>query len=140
MVRKALTTARRKAVAAGVAPHLEGDITRPHDLGLGDGYALLLDFGCFHTLPEDRRRAYVTSVSSLAAPGATLMLCGFKWPPKAAPMHAGVTIDEVRQRFGEAGWRLARAEPISADPEMAVARKAANRFELWCYHLTRDST
>jgi SAM-dependent methyltransferase len=141
MVRKALTTARRKAAAAGVAPRfVEGDVTRLHDLGVGDGYALLLDFGCFHTLPEDRRRAYVTSVSRVAALGATLMLCGFKRPPKTAPMHAGITIDEVRQRFTEAGWRLVRAEPTSADPEMAVARRAAARFELWCYHLTRDST
>jgi hypothetical protein len=55
-------------------------------------------------------------------------------------MHAGMTIDEVRQRFGEAGWQVVRAEPTSADPEMAVARRAADHFELWCYQLTRDST
>lgn len=101
---------------------------------------MLLDFGCFHTLPDDRRRTYVTNVSRVAAPGATLLLCGFKRPPKAAPIHAGITVDEVRQRFSEAGWRLVSAEPTSADPEMAVARRAANHFELWCYQLKRDST
>ncbi len=141
MVRKALTTARRKATAAGVAPRfVEGDVTRLHDLGIGDGYTLLLDFGCFHTLPEDRRPAYVTSVSRVAAPGATLLLCGFKRPPTTAPMHAGMTLDEVRQRFSEAGWRVLRAEPTSADSQTAVARRAAAHFELWCYQLTRDST
>jgi ubiquinone/menaquinone biosynthesis C-methylase UbiE len=141
MVGKALTTARRKATAAEVAPRfVMGDATRLHDLRVGDGYTLLLDFGCFHTLPKDRRPAYVDSVSRVAAPGATLLLCGFKRPPKTAPMHAGMTIEEARQRFGEAGWRVVGAEPISADPQMAVARRAAARFELWCYRLTRDST
>jgi SAM-dependent methyltransferase len=141
MVRKALTAARRKATAAGVAPRfVEGDVTRLHDLGIGDGYALLLDFGCFHTLPEDRRSAYVTSVSRVATPGATLLLCGFKRPPITAPMHAGMALEEVHQRFSEAGWRVVRAEPTSAEAQTAVARRAAAHFELWCYQLTHDST
>ena len=117
MVPNALTAARHKARAAGVAPRfVEGDVTRLHELRVGDGYNLLLDFGCFHTLPEDRRPGYVTSVSRIAAPGATLMLFGFKRPPKAAPMHAGITVDEVRQRFGEAGWRLLSAGPATTMP------------------------
>jgi SAM-dependent methyltransferase len=141
MVSKALATARRNAKAAGVAPRfIQGDVTRLHDLGVGDGYTLLLDFGCFHTLPADRRPAYVTSVSGAAAPGATLMLCGFKRPPITAPMHAGLTVDEVRQRFGGAGWRLVSAERTSAEGQVAVARRAADHYELWCYQLTRDST
>jgi hypothetical protein len=59
-----LAIARRYATAAGVAPRLiHGDVTRLADLGVGDGYTLLLDFGCFHTLPDDQRPAYVTAVS-----------------------------------------------------------------------------
>ena len=53
-----------------------------------------------HTLPEDRRPGYVTSVSRVAAPGATLMLFGFKRPPKAAPMHAGITVDKFAPFLG----------------------------------------
>ncbi|UXA08889.1 methyltransferase domain-containing protein [Mycobacterium sp. SMC-2] len=141
MVPKALAAARRKSAAAGVAPRfVQGDVTRLHDLGIGGGYTLLLDFGCFHTLPEDRRCAYVTSISRVAAPGATLLLWGFKRPPPTAPMHAGMTLDEVRQRFGETGWRVVCAEPTSADSQTAVARRAAAHFELWWYQLTRDST
>src|SRR5438105_6425695 len=50
MVPKALAMARRKAAAAGVSPRfVEGDVTRLRDLEIGDGYDLLLDFGCFHT-------------------------------------------------------------------------------------------
>lgn len=91
--------------------------------------------GCFHTLPEDQRSAYVTEVSHAAAPSATFLLYGFSRPPKAAPMHAGLTLDEVRQRFGPAGWQLAHAEPSSTATIRIRAGNAANRFELWRYQL-----
>ena len=136
MVPKALATAHRNATAAGVAPRfIQGDVTRLNDLGVGDGYTLLLDFGCFHTLPDDRRPAYVTSVSGAAAPGATLLLYGFTRPPKAAPLHAGVTAGEVQQRFGQAGWQLIDAKPTSAETPRAT--RADERFELWHYRLRR---
>ena len=137
-VPKALATARRDAAAPGVAPRLvQGDVTRLPDLGVGSGYTLLLDFGCFHTLPEDRRPAYVAGVSQAAAPGATLLLYGFRRPPRAAPMHAGVTTDEVQQRFSGAGWELVNAERTSAETIRIAARRAADRFELWRYQLQR---
>jgi SAM-dependent methyltransferase len=136
MVPRALGTARRNAAAAGVSPRfLEGDVTRLRDLGSGDGYTLVLDFGCFHTLPEDERSRYVTEVSGAAAPGATLLLYGFRRPPKAAPMHAGLTVEEVRQRFAPAGWQLVSADHTSAETISIRARLAANRFELWRYQL-----
>ena len=136
----ALATARRDATAAGVAPRLvHGDVTRLQDLGVGDGYTLLLDFGCFHTLPGDRRAAYVVGVTEAAAPGATLLLYGFRRPPKAAPMHAGVTTDEVQQRFSSAGWKLVSAQRTSADTIGVAARRAADRFEIWRYELQRRS-
>lgn len=137
-VPKALATARRGATAAGVAPRfVQGDVTRLHELGVGDGYALLVDFGCFHTLPEDRRPAYVAGVSEAAAPGATLLIYGFRRPPKAAPMHAGVTTDEVQQRFSRAGWELANAERMPPETLGIGVRRTADRFELWRYQLRR---
>lgn len=139
MVSHALATARRSATAAGLSPRfLEGDVTRLHDLGVGDGYTLVLDFGCFHTLPEDQRSAYVTEVSNAAAPGATYLLYGFRRPPKAAPMHAGLTVDEVQERFVPAGWQLVSAGRTSADTISIRASNAANRFELWRYQLRRN--
>jgi SAM-dependent methyltransferase len=138
MVPKALATARRHAAAAGVAPRFVlGDVTRLHDLGIGEGYSLLLDFGCFHTLPEDRRPAYVASVSEAAAPGATLLLYGFRRPPKGAPIHAGLTTDEVQQRFSRFGWDLVSADRTSA--ETPTVRRADERFELWRYQLRRNT-
>jgi SAM-dependent methyltransferase len=139
MVSQALATAHRNATAAGVSPSfLEGDVTRLHDLGVGDGYTLVLDFGCFHTLPEDQRSAYVTELSNVAAPGATYLLYGFRRPPKAAPMHAGLTVDEVQERFVPAGWQLVSAGRTSADTISIRASNAANRFELWGYRLHRN--
>ncbi|MDP4510051.1 class I SAM-dependent methyltransferase [Nonomuraea turcica] len=141
MVPKALAAARRNATAAGVAPRfIEGDVTRLHDLGVGDGYTLLVDFGCFHTLPEDRRPAYVTSVSQAATSRARLLLYGFSRPPKAAPMRADLTVEEVRQRFSHAGWELLSAERASAEALGIGVRRADDRFELWCYQLQRLSS
>jgi SAM-dependent methyltransferase len=139
MVPRALAIARRNATAAGVAPRfIQGDVTRLDGLGVGDGYTLLLDFGCFHTLPDDLRPAYITGVSNAAAPDATLLLYGFRRPPKVAPLHAGVTPDEVQHRFGPAGWQVVNADRSTA--ETPVVPRAADRFELWRYQLQRTTT
>jgi SAM-dependent methyltransferase len=138
MVPKALAIARRKAAAAGVSPRfVEGDVTRLRDFGVGDGYALLLDFGCFHTLPPDRRDAYVESVSEAAAPGSTFLLFGFARPPKLAPMQAGMTREEVRERFDDNRWELVSAERMSADAIEVAGRRVDQSFEVWRYRLRR---
>jgi SAM-dependent methyltransferase len=137
MVPKALSIARRKA-AAGVPPRfLEGDVTRLQDFGIGGGYTLLLDFGCFHTLPRDRRDAYGQSVSEAAAPGAMFLLYGFKRPPRLAPMLAGLTAEEVRDRFASNRWLLLSAEPVWIDEMRAVGRRVDETFEVWRYRLRR---
>ena len=74
MVPQALATARQKATAAGVSPRfLKGDVTRLHDLGVGDGYTLVLDFGCFHTLP--RTSAAATSPKCPTPPRQAPLFC-----------------------------------------------------------------
>src|ERR1700736_6409338 len=136
MVPKALAIARRKAAAAGVSPHfVEGDVTRLRDFGVGDGYTLLLDFGCFHTLPQDRRDAYVQSVSEVAAPGAMFLLYGFKRPPRLAPMQAGLTAQEGAERFSDNRWDVIGAEPVRAEEIRAVGRRVDEPFEVWRYRL-----
>ena len=139
MVPRALAIARRKAAAAGVRPRfVEGDVTRLRELGVGAGYSLLLDFGCFHTLPLDLRGAYVESVSAVAATGATFLLYGFARPPRLAPMPAGVSLTEVRERFASA-WELERADESTA-AAIGVARGRADRsFPLWRFRLRRRS-
>jgi hypothetical protein len=94
---------------------VRGDATRLHELGIGEDFTLLLDFGCFHTLPFDLREGYVESVTAVAAPGATLLIHGFARPPRLAPMRAGLTPDEVRERFERRGWQAVCARRVSAD-------------------------
>lgn len=138
MVPKALAMARRKAAAAGVSPRfIEGDATRLQDFGVGGDYDLVLDFGCFHTLPADRRDAYVDSVSAAAASGATFLLFGFTRPPRMAPMRAGLSTEEVRARFDGGRWELLDAERKFTQPLQVAGRRADDLFELWGYRLRR---
>ena len=136
MVPEALALARRNAAAIGVrANFVKGDVTRLQD-SVDGPFDLLLDFGCFHTLPSDQRAAYVECVSAVAARGATFLLYGFARPPRLAPMQAGISLDEVRERFGRA-WEIVSAERSSA-AAIQVARTRADRaFELWRFRLRR---
>lgn len=135
MVPKALARARRRAMAAGVTPRfVNGDATRLRELGVGDGFTLLLDFGCYHTLPEDRRPVYAEGLSEIAAPGATLLLYGFTRPPRAAPMYSRVSTQEVEERFG-AWWELVSSKRSSVGDLDVAGRRADDLFELWSYRL-----
>jgi hypothetical protein len=137
MVPKALARARRRAAAAGVTPRfVNGDATRLRELGVGDGFTLLLDFGCYHTLPEDRRSVYAQGLSEVAAPGATLLLYGFTRPPRAAPMYSRVSSQEVEERFGP-WWDLVSSKPSSVGNLDVAGRRADDLFEVWSYRLHR---
>jgi SAM-dependent methyltransferase len=138
MVPDALAIARRKAAAKGVrADFVHDDVTRLSELVQG-AFDLLLDFGCFHTLPPDQRLIYANCVSAVAAPGATFLLYGFARPPRLAPMPAGISLDEVRERFA-GDWEIVSAEQTSA-AAIHVARTRADRsFELWRFRLRRKT-
>ena len=138
LVPEALELARRRATEAGVAPRfVQGDATRLAECGVQGPFALVLDFGCLHTLPQDLRAAYVACVSAVTSPGATLLLYGFARPPMFSPMTAGLTAAEVRQLFGESGWEVVRADSVDRDA-IRVARARVDRsFELWRYQLVR---
>lgn len=124
MVPEALAIARRHAAGAGGrASFVQGDVMRLGDVVQGS-FDLLLDFGCFHTLPPDQRPAYVDCVSAVAAPGATLMLYSFARPPRLAPLQAGISLDEVRERFCR-DWEMVSAEQTSAAAELRTS------MELW---------
>jgi hypothetical protein len=99
-------------------------------------FDLLLDFGCFHTLPPDLRALYVDNVATVAAPGATFLLYGFARPPRLAPMPAGISLDEVRERFGR-DWEIVKAERTSATAIQVAGRRADRDFELWRFQLRR---
>jgi SAM-dependent methyltransferase len=140
IVSEAVALARRNAHAAGVnVRFVEGDATRLQELGLGEPFDLIVDFGCMHTLPPDLRPAYVHGVSAMAAPGATLLLYGFARPPRLAPMQAGLTEAEVRKRFSVAGWDVLKAEHVVDDPIVVARARVDRSFQLWRYLLHRQA-
>ena len=120
---RAVAAARRKAASAGVSLRiLEGDVTRLETLGIGDGYRLLFDLGCYHSIPEASRPGYARAVTAAAAPGATLLMFGFA--PHQMPVGPrGFTRDELESRFPD--WTIESAE------------RGTDRMETWWFRLRR---
>jgi len=139
LVPRALDIARRRASKAGVSPRfLLGDTTRLGDAGVGDGYDLLIDYGCYHTLPRDRRDAYAEGATKVAGPDATFLLLGFEHP--RFPMESGISPAEVRDRFGRRGWEVLgeeRVEPGAIPPLKFRSQVVAAHFGLRAYRLRR---
>jgi SAM-dependent methyltransferase len=103
-VPRALKTAKLKAPGATL---LIGDVTRLEDLGVRGPFDLMLDIGCFHSIPDDRRDAYAHEAARVAAPGATFLLFAFG---EKAPSGVGASEDELRRRF-EGDFDFAEVTP-----------------------------
>ena len=105
----AVEVASRNAATLGVpARFVEGDVTRLPDLDIGGKFNLFMDGGCFHTIPPGRRDAYGESVTAVAAPGARLIMVGFRLPP-----GAGTHGDKLLERLP--GWRLVHEDRVPAE-------------------------
>ncbi len=75
-VGKAVRKARQKARQAGIqANFYTDDVT--HLDHIEGSFDLILDMGCFHSLPPDDRPAYITNVERLLAPQGTYLLYAF---------------------------------------------------------------
>jgi SAM-dependent methyltransferase len=106
-VPQALNTARLKAPGARL---LVGDVTKLADLGVSGPFDLLLDLGCFHSIPEPRREAYVDQAAKVAAPGATFLMFAFG---EKGPGGVHAPEAEIRRRFGGA-FDVAQVTPGAA--------------------------
>jgi SAM-dependent methyltransferase len=103
-VPRALKTAKLKAPGATL---FIGDVTRLEDMGVNGPFDLMLDIGCFHSIPDDRRDAYAVEAARVAAPGATFLLFAF-----GEKGRCGVAAPEaeIRHRF-EGDFDLAEVIP-----------------------------
>lgn len=128
-VPRAIAMARRKAAAAGVSPRLVvGDVTRLPETLHDGGFGLLLDLGCFHSIPDERRDAYVRGVSKAATSGATMLLFGFvrgARPSRLGPR--GLAAGEIAARFA-GDWDL--VSDVKGQPFMSA--------DVYWYTLRRD--
>jgi|SRR5580693_3033737 SAM-dependent methyltransferase len=102
MLGRAIDKARSRAVgAAGSATFIHGDVTKLGDLGVGDGYNLIVDSGCYYGLSGHQREAYAAGVTRVAAKDALLLMAGFTKMPGTG---AGIGEDDLRRRFN--GWHV----------------------------------
>lgn len=118
MLGRAIDKARSRAFgAAASARFIQGDVTRVKDLGIGDGYSLIVDSGCYYGLSGGQRDAYAAGVSRVAAEEALLLMAGFT---KIPGMGAGIDEDDLRQRFD--GWQVHTNAKVSVDEIMRHTR------------------
>jgi hypothetical protein len=93
-----------------------GDVTRLHELPIEPGFDLLLDQGCFHSLPEGAQETYAREITRMARSGATYLLYAFGHQPEGRRrgfFPKGITPDEVRARFSD--FAMVEARP-GTDP------------------------
>jgi SAM-dependent methyltransferase len=128
-VAQAIEGARERASAAGVEVRwVLGDVTRLETLGLGEGYDLVLDRGCFHGLTEEERARTAAGVSALTAPGARLLLFAFQ-PRRLGLGPSGLTADQLEGHF--AGWSIVSSTPeVEAKPPWWIGDVKPQWYEL----------
>jgi SAM-dependent methyltransferase len=131
-VPRALDAAKQRANATNVDVNwVRGDVTRLQTLGIGEGYELLVDRGCFHGLADAEREQYAAGVAAVATPGARLVMFAFQ-PRSRGLGPRGVTSDEVEQHLGGA-WELVSRAP---DSESRPPRWIGDAKPVW-YQLRR---
>ena len=133
-VPKALRRARERADNAGVEVELhQGDVTDLGATGVGSGFRLLLDFGCFHDeLTDEQRRKEGRDATAVADPGATMLMMAWK-PGRRGPLPRGASREQIQAALPE--WDLIDDEAMDV-PERApgYVRRAEPRF----YRLRRN--
>jgi len=84
---KAIRQARRKAQQHGLDIELkQGDVSRL--AGVTGPFDLVLDIGCFHSLPARSRERYTTYLPQLLAEGGTFLL--YAWMDEAGKYGSGL--------------------------------------------------
>jgi SAM-dependent methyltransferase len=133
-VPKALDRARAKARAADVMVNfVQGDVTHLSQAGIGSGFQLIVDNGCFHGMSDADRDLYVQEISTAATPGARLFMVAFKPSGRFGP--AGVDQAEIEHRFTPR-WALLSA---SDEPRRTAENRFAARFVARSYVLQRQN-
>jgi SAM-dependent methyltransferase len=127
-VDKPLAKARTKAAKAAVsADFVRADATRLGSAGIGSGFGLIVDNGCLHGMSDADRDAYAREVTTLAAPGARLVIIAFV--PGGSFGVPGISPDDVTRRFAD-GWTT-----LSQGVESGMDRNGKNAA--WHYVFVR---
>jgi SAM-dependent methyltransferase len=127
---RAYDAARERIADLETARVVLGDVTRLDQNDTGGPFDLVLDIGCFHSIPRRRRDAYASGVGSRTAEGAVLFVWAFA--RGGSRSRLGVTPREMRDRFapwfepvgrvlgtkppGAAYYRLRRTAAVEPGP------------------------
>lgn len=125
----AIDAARRRCDSPG-ARFLVGDVTNLPAGALGK-FDFFLDIGCFQGLNTEQQLSMARCISSLAAPGATLLLLEFG-ATRLRPLVGGVTETELATAFS--GWTMLTIETA----ETAGLRWPLTKTAPQWYRLRRD--
>ncbi|MCF2527026.1 class I SAM-dependent methyltransferase [Yinghuangia soli] len=98
--------AARRRGNAGVS-YVAGDVTDLASARLGT-FDLFFDVGCFHGLDARRRHAVGQGVTTLARPGAVLLMLAYG-PSQFRTMVGGASREEVEEAFPR--WELRAIDP-----------------------------
>lgn len=108
-----------------------GDVRHLVHSGVGGGFSLVLDVGCFESLGRDDRALAAAGITQLTTPDATVLL--MTTGPHGPSRHShGATREDVEAAF--AGWRVTGVEPAD-DHGMSRAR---GRLSPTWYHLRKS--
>ena len=132
-VPSAIARAKERALAIRArANFVTGDVTDLRQAGVVGTFDLVIDIGCYHTIPARLRAAYEAQVAGVARSGAEFYLAGISHPPASWRLLGarGVDTTELTGRFS-ADFDLADERPLGT-----IGR--ASNFVL--YHMVRKPT
>jgi hypothetical protein len=104
-----------------------GDVTNLAGAGVGDGFDLFIDRGCFHGLDDTQRETVARAVTDVAASHAVLLM--FAWGTGVPrPLPRGAEPGDVAAAFD--GWELTDVEELSPEgmPPQLRRRQISGRW------------
>lgn len=119
---RAIEAASRKDRSG--ASFVVGDVTALGSASLG-AFDFFLDVGCFDGLDREGRSAEGLGISSIANPGATLLMLAFQ-PTRVRLLPGGVTRTDVVEAFP--GWELLSVEPADTTGMPRPLKKTAPQW------------
>ena len=126
-VPRAINRARQRARQAGADVNfVVGDVTALASIGIGDGYDLVLDRGCFHGLSDDGRQRCAQGITAVASPKAQLLLNAFH-PRSGGLGPRGISGEELDGYF-QSDWELVATTP---ETEVQLPRWIGDARPTW---------
>ncbi len=112
-----------------------GDVRHLVHSGVGSGFDLVLDVGCFQSLDDAGRASMADGVTELAEPGATVLVR--TGGPRAWPVRPReATREDLERAYGDWSVAAVASDPAQTNGSTPGADKQ-RRPSNW-YRLTRD--